>query len=55
MAFWLDDAIFHYGQWVESKLGERNKKGKPRYKLWQVLGEKPPAKEASLADLSSLI
>ncbi len=38
LAYWTDEAIGWFGNWVESKLSERTKQNKPRYKLENLLG-----------------
>ena len=44
LAYWFDEAVNWFGQWVDSKLSERTKKNKPRYTLAKILGIQQYAK-----------
>ncbi len=44
-AYQLDVATLTLGRWVDSKLGERTKDGKPIHRLRDLLSDKPDAKE----------
>lgn len=38
-AYQFDLAVAQFGAWVEDKLGERDKKGKPKHTLGGLLGD----------------
>lgn len=38
LAYWTDEVIGWFGNWVESKQSERTEKNKPRYTLEKLLG-----------------
>jgi hypothetical protein len=38
LAWQFDNAVFTFGRWVDSKLNERDKKGKPKHKIEALLG-----------------
>lgn len=46
-AYQLDVATLTVGRWVEGKLSERTKDGKPVHRLRDLLSDKPAAAEAS--------
>lgn len=44
-AYQLDVAVLTVGRWVDGKLSERTKDGKPIHRLSDLLSDKPDAKE----------
>ena len=38
LAYWLDEAVAWFGAWVEGKLSERDKAGKSKWALDDLLG-----------------
>lgn len=55
-AYQLDVAVWTLGRWVESKLSERDKKGKPVHKLTTLLhdGDGPAPGQYTHIDVSTL-
>lgn len=49
LAYQFDEAVFMYGRWVENKLAEVDKKGKPKYTIDDVINNN--ARPASLFSL----
>lgn len=45
-AYQLDLATLHVGRWVENKLGERRKDGRPLHTLEELLDERPATTKA---------
>lgn len=49
LAMQVDEAVFYYGRYLESRLNERDKRGKPKWKLHQLLNVRREV--ASVTDL----
>ncbi len=49
----FDNAVETFGLWVENKLGERTKEGKPKYEIEELLGLPHRVKPISRAYLES--
>jgi hypothetical protein len=53
-AYQLDDAVTYLGRWVESKLSERDGRGKPRYTLEFLLKEQEGKRSPSKGRFQSI-
>lgn len=55
LSYFVDEAVGYFGQWVEGKLSERDKKtGKPKHKLEQLLSVKKAAEKLRAADVRAM-
>lgn len=54
-AFQLDHATLALGRWVEAKLAERDKSGKPIHRLERLLDDKPGTPTQEFAPLAALV
>lgn len=55
LAYQFDEAVFRYGRWVENKLAEVDKKGKPKYTIDDVINNnaRPPSLFALMANFGA--
>jgi len=53
-AWCFDQAIGTFGQWVENKLAERDKKGKPVHRIETLLGLPIRTRKITRGELASL-
>jgi hypothetical protein len=53
-AYQLDDAVTYLGRWVESKLSERDWRGKPRYTLAYLLQDREGKDQAPRSKFQSI-
>ena len=53
-AYQLDTAVLTLGRWVENKLAEHTKDGKPKWRLEELLGTEKKPSERQWLDVRSL-
>lgn len=54
LAYLFDEAVWYFGAWVDGKLTETKKDGKPKYNLADLLSSKAKARKVSKAEFESL-
>lgn len=54
LAWCFDQAVSSFGLWVESKLSERDKKGKPKHRLETLLGIPIRTRKITMAEIGQI-
>lgn len=52
MAYQIDESVLYFGRWVESKLNERDKKGKPKHTIDSIFNNSTKASATALFEAS---